>query len=79
MPGSFLGPAYAPADIERRLRFAGAVFETLDDKHLINHCAQVLADGKALGWYQGRMEFGPRLGHAFDSRRRAITNHAEGA
>src|SRR5204863_8424787 len=39
---------------------AGAVFEMMDDQALVGECAQALADGKALGWFQGRMEFGPR-------------------
>jgi len=60
MSGSYLGPAYAQDDIERRLRAAGAVFQTLDDEALIDRAARALAEGKALGWHQGRMEFGPR-------------------
>jgi len=60
MHGGYLGPEYAQADIERRLRHAGAVFETLDDAATLGCCADALAEGKALGWFQGRMEFGPR-------------------
>jgi carbamoyltransferase len=60
MHGSFLGPSYEKRDIEQRLRTAGAVFEALDDDQLIDASARALADGKALGWHQGRMEFGPR-------------------
>ena len=60
MAGSYLGPRYETADIESRLRAAGAVFETLDDDQLVERCAKALADGKAVGWHQGRMEFGPR-------------------
>ena len=60
MRGSYLGPQYAQDDIERRLRKAGAVFETLADDVLLDTCAAALADGQALGWHQGRMEFGPR-------------------
>lgn len=60
MSGALLGPAYAPEDIEQRLRAAGAVFECLPDDALVERCAVALADGKALGWHQGRMEFGPR-------------------
>jgi carbamoyltransferase len=60
MQGALLGPAFGNMDIERRLRKAGAVFETLDDESLIDACAHTLAEGKALGWFQGRMEFGPR-------------------
>lgn len=60
MAGACLGPAYAAQDIEDRLVAAGAVFERLDSAALLEHCAGALAEGKALGWHQGRMEFGPR-------------------
>jgi carbamoyltransferase len=60
MAGSYLGPAYAQDDIEKRLTACGARFERLDDAALIEAAAADLADGKALGWVQGRMEFGPR-------------------
>ena len=60
MKGSYLGPAFDQADIERRLAAAGARFEVLDDAGMIDACATLLADEQALGWFQGRMEFGPR-------------------
>ncbi len=60
MHGGYLGPEFSLEDIQRRLTKAGAVFDTLDDEGLVNACARSLADGKALGWFQGRMEFGPR-------------------
>jgi len=60
MKGAFLGPAFAQRDIEERLEAAGAKFEVLDDSTLLDVCARGLADEKALGWFQGRMEFGPR-------------------
>ncbi len=60
MRGSYLGPNFAQADVEARLRAAGAKFEVLDDDALVAACAGDLAEGKALGWFQGRMEFGPR-------------------
>jgi carbamoyltransferase len=60
MQGAYLGPGYAQADIESRLRKAGAKFESVDDQTIIELGAKALADGKALGWHQGRMEFGPR-------------------
>jgi len=60
MQGGYLGPEFSKPEIEMRLRRAGAVFETLDDEDLVNACATDLADGKAIGWFQGRMEFGPR-------------------
>ena len=60
MRGSYLGPAFEQTEIERRLAAAGAKFTVLHDEPLFNACAAALADGKALGWFQGRMEFGPR-------------------
>lgn len=60
MRGSYLGPEFAQADIEKRLLAAGAVFEVLSEDELLNTCADALVEEKALGWFQGRMEFGPR-------------------
>jgi carbamoyltransferase len=60
MKGGYLGPEFPLDEIQRRLTKAGAHFETLDDAGLIEACARSLAEGKALGWFQGRMEFGPR-------------------
>jgi carbamoyltransferase len=60
MQGGYLGPEFPAAEIERRLAASGAVFETLEDAALLDRCARGLAEGRALGWFQGRMEFGPR-------------------
>ncbi len=60
MKGSYLGPEYSQDDIDARLTRAGATFETLDEASMIEVTAQALADGQAVGWFQGRMEFGPR-------------------
>ena len=60
MQGAYLGPAFAQAEIERRLTVCGAKFAILDDAALMVASSADLADGKALGWFQGRMEFGPR-------------------
>jgi carbamoyltransferase len=60
MRGAYLGPAYDQPDIERRLTTAGAQFRKLDDAAIIDTTASALAEGKAVGWMQGRMEFGPR-------------------
>jgi carbamoyltransferase len=60
MKGAFLGPAYEQADIERRLRAEGARFRSVGTEQMLDEVAQALADGKAVGWHQGRMEFGPR-------------------
>lgn len=60
MKGAYLGPAFAQEECEQRLRAVGARFAVLDDAGTVDACAQALADGRALGWFQGRMEFGPR-------------------
>jgi carbamoyltransferase len=60
MKGSYLGPAFDQGDIEQRLTAASARFEVLSDADIVQASAQALADEKALGWFQGRMEFGPR-------------------
>jgi carbamoyltransferase len=60
MRGAYLGPQFEQADVEQRLTAAGAKFEVLSDGDLIDAAAQALAEEKALGWFQGRMEFGPR-------------------
>ncbi|MCC7486348.1 MAG: carbamoyltransferase [Burkholderiales bacterium] len=60
MKGSYLGPGFGQRDIEDRLRAAGARFTVADDAALIRESADALLAQKALGWFQGRMEFGPR-------------------
>jgi carbamoyltransferase len=60
MSGSFLGPSFAQAEIERRLTAAQARFAVLGEGEMIETTAQALAGQKAVGWFQGRMEFGPR-------------------
>jgi len=60
MQGALLGPAFAQGDIERRLKDAGAHFSTVSDDDVIEKTATSLAGGEAVGWMQGRMEFGPR-------------------
>jgi carbamoyltransferase len=60
MQGGYLGPEYSLEQIQNQLSSAGAVFDTLDDEALLEACAGSLAESKALGWFQGRMEFGPR-------------------
>jgi carbamoyltransferase len=60
MRGSYLGPLFSQNEIERRLTAVGARFEVCDDERLLNASADALAAGKALGWFQGRMEFGQR-------------------
>src|SRR5262249_10196507 len=60
MAGSYLGPSFDQAEIERRLAAAGARFTTMSQAETIGATAQSLAEGKAVGWFQGGMEFGPR-------------------
>jgi carbamoyltransferase len=60
MRGAYLGPEFSQAEIEARLTRAGAVFETVTEEAMLELTAQALAQGKAVGWHQGRMEFGPR-------------------
>ena len=60
MSGAFLGPEFAQNDIERRLAAAGARFAVSGQAEMIEMTAQALASQLAVGWFQGRMEFGPR-------------------
>ena len=60
MSGAFLGPEFSQAEIERRLTAAGARFTVLDEAAMVETTAKALADQLAVGWFQGRMEFGPR-------------------
>ena len=60
MQGAFLGPEFGPHEVRAALDAAGARYETLDDAALIAATVEALAAGRAVGWFQGRMEFGPR-------------------
>lgn len=60
MSGGYLGPRFAQSEVERRLRDAGAKFTVMDENELLEATAKGLASDKAVGWFQGRMEFGPR-------------------
>lgn len=60
MQGAYLGPEFTQAETEQRLQAAGAVLRVLPEDAVAAHTAQALADQKAVGWMQGRMEFGPR-------------------
>ena len=78
MHGSYLGPVFTQPAIEAALTAAGAKFTTLRDDELIKATAEALADGKAVGWMQGRMEYGPaRTRRALDPGRPALAKHAE--
>jgi len=60
MKGSYLGPEFSQAEIESTLTQLGAKYQVLTDDELFPLCAERLASGQAVGWVQGRMEFGPR-------------------
>jgi carbamoyltransferase len=60
MKGSYLGPQFSQQDITERLTRCGAIFQTLSDDEVVEQTAQAMANGKAVGWMNGRMEFGPR-------------------
>jgi carbamoyltransferase len=60
MQGGYLGPEYEQSDIETRLRNMGAKFDVLSSAQVTDAAAAALADEQAVGWMQGRMEFGPR-------------------
>ena len=60
MQGSYLGSEFTQEQIESELKLIGAKYETTDYENLINQTADYLSNEKAIGWFQGRMEFGPR-------------------
>jgi carbamoyltransferase len=60
MQGSYLGPDYGQREIEEQLTALGARFTVVGDDDVVRRTADALAEGKAVGWFQGRMEFGPR-------------------
>ena len=60
MQGSYLGPEYTQEQIEEQLKKIGAKFEILEEENLLERTALDLSVGEAIGWFQGRMEFGPR-------------------
>ena len=60
MRGSYLGPSFGTDEIEKQLNTYGAVYERLNDEALFARTAEILENEDVLGWFQGRMEFGPR-------------------
>ena len=60
MQGTYLGPKYSQEEIEKVLNKLGAKFHVLDEEKIIDMTAECLSKGDAIGWFQGRMEFGPR-------------------
>ena len=60
MKGSYLGPEYLQSEIESQLNELGAKYKVLKEEEVIKNTVNDLTKGKAVGWFQGRMEFGPR-------------------
>lgn len=60
MRGAYLGPAFSPEQIQTFLELQGAPYESMNPDDLIERVAEILASGKIVGWFDGRMEFGPR-------------------
>ena len=60
MKGAYLGPEFEDKEIESTLKACGAIYKKLEEEDLIEMVAAALVDKKAVGWMQGRMEFGPR-------------------
>jgi carbamoyltransferase len=60
MKGAYLGPSYTATEIEQYLTSIGAVYEHLSRERLLHRVASLLAEEKVIGWFNGRMEFGPR-------------------
>ena len=81
MHGAYLGPRYANEEITRYLDSIGASYSHLDDAELVPRLAQILADENVIGWFQGRMEFGPRalggrsiIGDARSTKMQSVMN-----
>ena len=60
MKGAYLGPSFSQKEIEEELILCGAKLQTFSDEEVLEKASQALINGKAVGWFQGRMEFGPR-------------------
>ena len=60
MRGSYLGPSFDDDQIKLNLDRLGAIYETYSEEKIIEITAKKLSEGKSFGWFQGRMEFGPR-------------------
>jgi carbamoyltransferase len=81
MRGSYLGPAYSNNEIEHFLKTKQITYICLNDDLLYDHVSEALASGKVVGWFQGRMEFGPRslgsrsiIGDARSSKMQSVMN-----
>ncbi len=81
MRGTYLGPSFDDDEIRHALDAAGAAYERLDDDQLFDRVAETLSHGSVVGWFDGRMEFGPRalgarsiIGDARDARMQSAMN-----
>jgi carbamoyltransferase len=81
MRGSYLGPAFSNEEIEQYLQQIGAKYVRLTDEDLLSRVAEELAQEKVVGWFQGRMEFGPRalggrsiIGDARSTKMQSVMN-----
>jgi carbamoyltransferase len=81
MRGAYLGPRYGDAEITAQLDSMGAVYERLDDGDLMERLAAILEEEQVVGWFQGRMEFGPRalggrsiIGDARSTKMQSVMN-----
>jgi carbamoyltransferase len=60
MKGSYLGPQFSSKEVENELKKCGANYKEIHKDQLIKETSRILEEGKIIGWFQGRMEFGPR-------------------
>ncbi|MDX2231895.1 MAG: carbamoyltransferase [Leptolyngbyaceae cyanobacterium bins.349] len=81
MQGAYLGPSFADDEIEQFLRSVDAQYRWLEDDELFPQVAEILADENVVGWFQGRMEFGPRalggrsiIGDARSTKMQSVMN-----
>jgi carbamoyltransferase len=81
MRGTFLGPSFDDDEIRHALDAAGAAHERFDGDELLDRVAEALSQGAVVGWFDGRMEFGPRalgarsiIGDARDTRMQSVMN-----
>jgi carbamoyltransferase len=79
--GSYLGPAFSDEEIEKILNNCGAAYHRIDPQALPSHVAALIASEKVIGWFQGRMEFGPRalgarsiIGDARSTKMQSVMN-----
>ncbi len=81
MRGAFLGPSFGDDEIRHALEASGAAYERFEDDELLDRVAEALSHGAVVGWFDGRMEFGPRalgarsiIGDARDTRMQSVMN-----